>query len=485
MHARITGAGVQGFLLACACVASAQAGETQRWQVVSANGIKVGHALVTRTVNDSNVTESERIEIHLGKTNRRVRYRMVVETESAPDGALRRVSREVQTSEGHSRVQARVVGDALEITHGLGRAQTTVRLPGLAQGLQADEAARKWLAAVGRGEGRDPLVYRSWDPVKLEVVDVELVRSSLATGDVDRRVRSSRGTTGSLLRADASGDIVLESMALGSFQLTRQDATEQQARARDQVFDHIAPLLQKSPYRIPSRDMQAKIRYRFESAGGDNPRTAIELPAGAGQRTWKDGAAIWLQVCANCPLDAAELAPDERRRALESTQWLESADPQIVRRALRVAGNRSDAARMRRLTEFVRGHMGNQFDMLGYGTALEALRSRRGDCTEFAVLLAALGRAAGVPTRIAIGRVYARHFEGHRHVFVPHAWVQAWTGTGWESFDAAIGSFDSTHLAFAVSYDGNPVNHYAGITLSRELMLTQAARVVPRKVAEN
>ena len=130
--------------------------------------------------------------------------------------------------------------------------------------------------------------------------------------------------------------------------------------------------------------------------------------------------------------------------------------------------------------------MGKQFDMLGYGTALEALRSRRGDCTEFAVLLAALGRAAGVPTRIAIGRVYARHFEGHRHVFVPHAWVQAWTGTGWESFDAAIGSFDSTHLAFAVSYDGNPVNHLRrDRTLSRELTLTQAARVVPRKAAKN
>ncbi len=485
MHARIGGAGLPGFLFACVLTAGAQAAESQRWQVVSANEIKVGHALVTRTADDSNVIESERIEIHLGKTNRRVRYRMIVETESAPDGALRRVSREVQTSEGHSRVEARVVDDALDVTHGLGRAQTTVRLAGAAHGLRSDEAARNWLAAVGRGESRDPFSYRSWDPVKLEVVDVELVRSSSAAGNVERRVRSSRGTTGSLLRADQSGDIVFEFMALGSFQLTRQDATEEQAHARDEVFDHIAPLLQKSPYRIPSRDMREKIRYRFERTGFENPGKTVELPVGAGQRTWNDGPAIWLQVCASCPLDAAELSPDERRRALESTQWLESADPQIARHALRVAGNRDDAARMRRLTEFVRGHMGNQFDMLGYGTALEALRSRRGDCTEFAVLLAALGRAAGVPTRIAIGRVYARHFEGHRHVFVPHAWVQAWTGTGWESFDAAIGSFDSTHLAFAVSYDGNPVNHYAGITLSRELTLTQAARVVPRKVAEN
>ena len=93
------------------------------------------------------------------------------------------------------------------------------------------------------------------------------MRSSSVHGNVERRVRSSRGTTGSLLRADASGDIVLEFMALGSFQLTRQDTTEQLAQARDEVFDHIAPLLQKSPYRIPSRDMHAKIRYRLENPG--------------------------------------------------------------------------------------------------------------------------------------------------------------------------------------------------------------------------
>ena len=140
---------------------------------------------------------------------------------------------------------------------------------------------------------------------------------------------------------------------------------------------------------------------------------------------------------------------------------------------------------MRRLADFVRHHMGTQIDMLGYGTALQALRTRRGDCTEFAVLLAALGRASGIPTRIAIGRVYARRFEEYRHVFVPHAWVQAWTGSGWQSFDAAIGDFDSTHLAFAVSYDGDPANHFAGITLSRALTLEAAARVVPREVAAN
>ena len=79
--------------------------------------------------------------------------------------------------------------------------------------------------------------------------------------------------------------------------------------------------------------------------------------------------------------------------------------------------------------------------------------------------------------------VYSRGFEGHRHVFVPHAWVQAWTGEGWESFDAAQGKFDSTHLAFAVSDDGNPAKLFAGTVLAHELKLVSAARVVPKKTA--
>jgi hypothetical protein len=77
---------------------------------------------------------------------------------------------------------------------------------------------------------------------------------------------------------------------------------------------------------------------------------------------------------------------------------------------------------------------------------------------------------------------YARQFEGQRHVFVPHAWVHAWTGNGWQSFDAALGSFDSTHLAFAVSDDGNPAQLFAGLNLAHELRLKSAARVVPAPV---
>lgn len=476
MHARIT-----GWIVGAALCMSAAANEpvgAERWQVVTANDTKIGHARVARSASEGGIVETERVEFVLGKAGRRARYRMLFETHSAPDGTLRRMIREVDTREGHSRVEAVVTGQDLEVTHGLGNAQTSQLLVGAAQDLKSDEAARAWLASVGQGAPREPFRYRAWDPVKLSVVEVELV--SLAghpEGNVERRVRSANGTSGSWLQTDAAGNLVRETLLLGSFELQFAEASELAALADDEPFDHIATLLQPSPYRIPSREMRDKIRYRFANHGDAEP-----LPVGAGQRTWSEGGYTWLQVCADCAPDAVELSAEDRQRALAATPWLESTDPKIALRARNQVGARDDAAtKMRKLTTYVRGYMGTEFDMLGYGTAAEALRTRRGDCTEYAVLLAALGRAAGVPTRIAIGRVYARHFEGHRHVFVPHAWVQAWTGTGWESFDAAIGSFDSTHLAFNVSYDGNPLTHYAAIRRSQEMTLDAAARVVPRK----
>jgi transglutaminase-like putative cysteine protease len=469
------------FVLTCALIGlSARAPAEDRWQTVTAAELKVGQARISRTVSDAGIVQTEQIDIQLGTTGRRVRYRLRLTTESTPTGGLRRLLREVDTPEGHSRVEARARGSDLEVTDHAGGDQRTVTLPGAADGLRSDEVARAWLAAAARGESPPSLAYRSWDPVKRSVVAVQLVAVTHgAEMNVERRVHNGTETTGSLLAAGPDGNVVRETMRLGAFDLVLADSTEAAARRRNDVFDHVTALLQKSPYRIPTRDMRQKIRYRF-----DNHGRAVALPAGAGQRTWNEGNTTWVQVCADCPLDVVALADDERARALQATPWLESDDAEVSRRAHAITARAADAAdRMRRLTAFVRGHMGPNVDMLGYGTALEALRSRRGDCTEYAVLLAALGRAAGVPTRIAIGRVYARHFEGHAHVFVPHAWVQAWTGRGWQSFDAAIGTFDSTHIAFAVSYDGGTSDHFTGTNLARVLTMVGAARVVPRKVA--
>ena len=59
--------------------------------------------------------------------------------------------------------------------------------------------------------------------------------------------------------------------------------------------------------------------------------------------------------------------------------------------------------RMRNLETFVRGFISRKTLGVGYASALEVARDPQGDCTEHAVLLAALGRALGIATRVVDG----------------------------------------------------------------------------------
>ena len=95
-------------------------------------------------------------------------------------------------------------------------------------------------------------------------------------------------------------------------------------------------------------------------------------------------------------------------------------------------------------------------DFNGHYSALDTLERRRGDCTEAAVLLAALGRAAGIPTRVVSGVSYSRQsYHGVSNAFIPHSWVVAYVDGRWRSFDLALREFDSAHIALTIG-DGDP-----------------------------
>ena len=139
--------------------------------------------------------------------------------------------------------------------------------------------------------------------------------------------------------------------------------------------------------------------------------------------------------------------PPSQPDDLAANAWLQSDAPLIRELTAKAIGNAgTPVLKMRRLRDFVSGYITQHGLDVGYASALEVAHNRQGDCTEFAVLLAAMARAAGVPAR----------------VFVPHAWVQAWTGKRWQSYDAALRHFDSTHVALD-SGDGDPW-HFYGVT---------------------
>lgn len=162
-----------------------------------------------------------------------------------------------------------------------------------------------------------------------------------------------------------------------------------------------------------------------------------------------------------------------------ANRWLEADDAAIREAALAAIGDAAaPAARMHRLTAHVRAHVTSKSLDVGYASARETLDARAGDCTEHALLLAALARSLGIPARVVSGLAYAPAWAGRAHVFVPHAWVEAWTGSRWEGFDAALPEgFGSGHLALA-SGDGEPSGFYAAIGLLGNLEVS-AIEAIP------
>lgn len=113
-----------------------------------------------------------------------------------------------------------------------------------------------------------------------------------------------------------------------------------------------------------------------------------------------------------------------------------------------------------RMQQFVREHIDAKDLSVGFASASETARTKQGDCTEHACLLAAMLRGANIPSRTVTGLVYADQFLGNQGVFGFHMWTQAWIAdeTGrhrWVDLDAAlpgdVNGFDATHIALATS----------------------------------
>ncbi len=103
----------------------------------------------------------------------------------------------------------------------------------------------------------------------------------------------------------------------------------------------------------------------------------------------------------------------------------------------KTAAQQADALRV-----FVTNYIEDKNLNVGFATASEVARNPQGDCTEHAVLLAALGRSAGIPTRVAAGLVYLPSWldaegELRRNVMGYHMWTQVYLGGKWVDFDAA------------------------------------------------
>lgn len=121
---------------------------------------------------------------------------------------------------------------------------------------------------------------------------------------------------------------------------------------------------------------------------------------------------------------------------LRSNHFLKAEDAAVKNLAQRAVGRENDPwEKALRIERFVQTRMRNKNFTEAFATADQVAKTLEGDCTEHAVLAAAMCRAAGVPARTAVGLVHVPHQQ--RLSF--HMWIEVWVGGKWFPLDPTLG----------------------------------------------
>lgn len=132
---------------------------------------------------------------------------------------------------------------------------------------------------------------------------------------------------------------------------------------------------------------------------------------------------------------------------LKSNYFINCDDEKVQELAREATGEEKDPWRKsQKIERWVRDHMKIQNYSEAMATADHVARTLEGDCTEYAMLAAAMCRAVHVPSRTAVGLIYA--VIDRRPTLAYHMWTEVWVDGQWVALDATLGrgSVGADHL---------------------------------------
>jgi hypothetical protein len=238
------------------------------------------------------------------------------------------------------------------------------------------------------------------------------------------------------------------------------------ALGENDVFEVIDKMFLSAPEPLDDIQSAKSISYLLKPS---SPETNLLIPADDNQRVRKleDGSVIVVvepvaeEKAATFPYKGDDVSVLE---ATKSTRFLQSDRKEIIELAHRAVGQTKDAAEAaKKIEAFVAEYIEQRNLSVGYASAAEVVISKQGDCSEFAVLTAAMCRALGIPAQVVVGVAYVSDFAGFEG-FGGHAWTQAYVGDKWVGLDAAfksagLGGYDAGHIALAFG-NGEPADFF-------------------------
>jgi len=473
MKAKIFGIGL--IVLQLTVLAWARTDDVE-YYAVFVDGTKVGHAIHSRVVAGERVTTTDTVNMTLNRMGKTVLMKTKETCVETVKGEP--ISFDTEQDMGMVTMKTEGIvgkdGTVRTRTTGIGAVQegTIVWPKGavMAEGLRLIELEKK----LNEGTSYDVNVFspgimaavntRVKVGAKQDVdllgrivplTKVETVMSMPGTGEI-----ASTGYVDGQLRALKS------IMPMAGMNVEMLACEKEFAMSNNQPAEIIDKMFLASPEPLENVGSAKSITYYLKPTA---QTTNLKIPSSDNQQVQKleDGTVIVKVEPVSMP--AGGTLPYKGTDAniaemIKPGRFVQSDDANIIALAKQAVGDAKDSAEAaRKIEEFVAKYVKNISLSVGYASAAEVAVSRRGDCTEFAVLCAAMCRAAGIPAKVTVGVAYVNDFEG-KSGFGGHAWTEAYIGDKWVGLDSAfkagaLGKFDAGHIALA-SGNGEPANFF-------------------------
>ncbi len=435
----------------------------------------VGHINLEKQLLPESLRTIETLELKTQFRGMKPLTTRIIETQEEDEqGRPLRFSRRVEIPNAGHQVWGEVQGSELIVHYKRGATESTEKRK-IPDNFLLNESLRGEMERAALKQ--ESLTYSAWDYDSKEFVSKKLSfheeDSSLHTWRVTEFLTTTTNTQEQILDAD-----FLPIKSSFGYLGKKLELIRCPTRCNNEHLSALRPLDQQmldSPYQITDSALKGHIRYEIQMGGAYSPAETQE------QKIRQTESAWIVDVCARCA-NYKTSETSNQSEYLGESPWMEANDKVLIAALTKIIkADDTPSKRMEKLSLFTRKRLEANPQFAGYASAKQAYETRTGDCTEYALLLATLGRIAKVPTRVVFGLSYSReYFHGRKNAFAPHAWIQAWIDGAWRSYDAALDGFDAGHIALKIS-DGNPQDFRAMFESFNQLKFVSALQVVPKK----
>ena len=427
-----------------AAAAETESADSDLWQAVYLSGQRVGfNHLVTEEIERDGhkvIVSDVLSQLTIKRFGVSLTMSVSLATEEDADGNLLAFRTSIENPPISSiRSQGKVANGKVEVTTtSSGKDITTV------QEWDPEAKSQAWISRVLEKElvkDGDSRSFKFYDPQFSKVATMTVSRigrvETELLGDVKKSLDKYEATHSlvpgvvTMMYVDEEGTTLKEEVKLldmVTYAVSREEA-EKELSGADLDFGMDTVI---KTGKIPGAHQSRKGVYKVTVQG----RAKGTLPEGATQSVKPlSDTELELTVTSIKPGEPGD-EPAAGESFLASSRFLDTGDPRVRELAKEGAGTETDPAKLAvALEKFVHTRLKNKNFSTALATASEVAKELSGDCTEHAVLLAALLRVNHIPSRVVIGFVYADKLEG----FGGHMWTEAYVDGRWAPLDATLG----------------------------------------------